>query len=831
MQTTTFTNSPAKTQTMSELPAELQERFRIIEKVADGLFRAEDSQSERVGVLKLIRDEIVGGKTDRQRLKRELVKQTTLSSPNLALPIVTGDTEDHVWLFRDWIEGRSLRDKINTEGKLTVPEALAITSQLAGALDELHRAGLLHRDVKPEHIILRDDGKAVVVDAALAARLRTENVFEVVGTPNYVSPEQAKGKLVSFRSDLYAIGCVLFEMVTGDAPYSGSMNELLKAHADQDAPDAPSSLPEPVQSVFTSLLSKDPRKRPFSAQQVRRALNEFVPEELQSGTPVTLGSASGKPPTPPSKRKKPPAPPSRRPKTSNGEVAAVVTGGAAASVAAAGVAASAVSAEQIDAAVLEAAPATEKIHDQVDVAAVVAKAEAEMLSLQNAVPDEPVSQAPMSAMEKAQADVTQPLDALDIEEVESILENASRPAEEPEEELAHFGADSANAPTVPFAPGMELQIAASAPVIPPTQAMPSVQNGTSGALGLDSVAPSVSELDYEDDAPTIARDVALSAALDGMSPQVQSPFPSAAIEPVGPVSAPAPATPTNLSAPVAQTAVETKVLSSVQPKKKSKLPIILLLGAMLFGGMLILAGGAYWWFTQSSEDLVASVTPTTNAPAAVGDVKPPAVNPSAPVAAAAAPAAPAVAAPAVAAPAVVPAAPAVVPAPAEPAAPPVAEPVVAAAAPEPAEPRERASSMTGSRDRRATRSTMERSSAMSSMSGSRLDQVRAEAREHFQARRYPQAVAAYQRATSLAPRNAGVFGGLGASHLAMRNSRGAIAAYTRAVELSPRHSGYFTSLGHAYRQQGDRANARRSYQRAIALNPNNTSAQRSLASL
>ena len=324
---------------MESIPAEIEERFKVLQPLASSptgaLFRVEDMRGGRQGVLKLISSSTSSTTSEKQRIKRELVKQTTLDDPHLALPIVTGEAEGGLWLFREWVEGKTLRTRL-ADGPLSASDALTVTAQVARALDELHRAGLLHRDLKPEHIVLcAGEGgvqSVTLLDAGLAAKIETDSVFDVLGTPAYVSPEQAKGKLVSFRSDLYALGCVLFEMVTGSAPFEGdSAAAVLAAHADSPAPEAPASLPQGARDLLNSLLAKDPRDRPFSAQQVRRALDPFVPEQLRSGlassvpahkaTILGMPAVTGnRPPEPPSgehpmgvSASKPPPPPSMSP--------------------------------------------------------------------------------------------------------------------------------------------------------------------------------------------------------------------------------------------------------------------------------------------------------------------------------------------------------------------------------------------------------------------------------------------------------------------------------------------------------------------------------------
>ncbi|MCA9606058.1 MAG: serine/threonine protein kinase, partial [Myxococcales bacterium] len=273
------------------LTGELSSRFSVVEPYAQGesgdLYLADDRETGRRGILKVLRLSDKVTPAERARLKRELTKQATLDPSVLAVPLVTGAEGDLPWVFREWREGVSLKVRIARDGALAVPESLVIASAIASALDELHRAGLLHRDLKAGHVILNPQPSGLpevtLVDAGVAGRVDVGTIFDVVGTAEYLSPEQAKGKLVSFRSDLYAFGCLLFEMLTGVPPFTGAPQDLVEAHAKQDAPTPSVSLPADIATLLTKLLAKEPRDRPFSAQQVKRALEPFLPEAAREG--------------------------------------------------------------------------------------------------------------------------------------------------------------------------------------------------------------------------------------------------------------------------------------------------------------------------------------------------------------------------------------------------------------------------------------------------------------------------------------------------------------------------------------------------------------------
>ncbi|MFW6023455.1 MAG: serine/threonine-protein kinase, partial [Myxococcota bacterium] len=283
---------------------ELGARFSDIRPFGEGrtgtLYLARDGEQGRSGVLKLLHPDIAQG-SEGMRLKRELARQLKMDHPNLALPSATGEAGDRLWLFRDHVQGETLRVRLEREGTLPVTEALAIVAQVASALDELHRGGMLHRDLKPEHVILSggedEVPRAVLIDASIAAPVEDAPVIDLRGTPAYVSPEQAKGKLVSFRSDLYSLGCILHELIAGAPPFRGDdPRSVLEAQAGEPPPDPPENLPDGGK-LLASLLAKEPRQRPFSAQQVRRQLEPFLPEDLRRKRPAR-GAASAPPPGP-----------------------------------------------------------------------------------------------------------------------------------------------------------------------------------------------------------------------------------------------------------------------------------------------------------------------------------------------------------------------------------------------------------------------------------------------------------------------------------------------------------------------------------------------------
>lgn len=273
------------------LPATVAARFQVVEPFADGdagtLYVADDQDTGRRGLLKLFRGASSWTVSERGRLRRELLKQSTLDFAGLGVPAATGEADNVVWMFRQRFEGVSLAVQLARQGALAVDETLVIVAQVAGALDELHRTGLLQRDLSPGHIIIDTSGelpRVALIDPGIAMRVPTASgVADVTGKIGYIAPEHAGGKLLSFRSDLYALGCIFHEMLSGAPLFPGSFEDVVAAQSQPIvAPDA--ALPEPVAALVKQLLLREPRDRPFSAQQVRRTLEPHLPANWQTFT-------------------------------------------------------------------------------------------------------------------------------------------------------------------------------------------------------------------------------------------------------------------------------------------------------------------------------------------------------------------------------------------------------------------------------------------------------------------------------------------------------------------------------------------------------------------
>ncbi len=229
------------TRTVSLQPDRMIAHYRLVSKLGEGgmgvVWRARDTRLDRDVALKTLPPDLVGDPSRRERFIREAKAAAAVSHPNIAAIHDVGEADGVVYLAMELVEGRTLR-QVASERRLPIPRALGIAAQIAEGLGRAHREGIVHRDIKPDNVIVGESGHAKILDFGLA-RLRgvkekeqadlaeRETVAaltdegQTVGTVPYMSPEQARGKPTDGRSDLFSLGIVLYELVAGRLPFRG----------------------------------------------------------------------------------------------------------------------------------------------------------------------------------------------------------------------------------------------------------------------------------------------------------------------------------------------------------------------------------------------------------------------------------------------------------------------------------------------------------------------------------------------------------------------------------------------------------------------------------
>jgi tRNA A-37 threonylcarbamoyl transferase component Bud32 len=261
----------------------LGNRYRLSERIAAGgmgaVYRAVDETLGRQVAVKVLRRELADDATFLERFRREARAAAGLSHPGVAGVYDYGELGGQPFIVMELVEGETLAERLAARGPLPWREAFAIGEQVAAALAAAHAHGLVHRDVKPANILLGRDGRAKVTDFGIAQAAQTVTLTRtgmVLGSANYVAPEQAKGGHVGPAADLYSLGCVLFEAVTGETPYrGGNAVAIATQHVSAPVPDPRErrqGLPPEAAALITRALQKHPAGRFPSGSAMAAAL-------------------------------------------------------------------------------------------------------------------------------------------------------------------------------------------------------------------------------------------------------------------------------------------------------------------------------------------------------------------------------------------------------------------------------------------------------------------------------------------------------------------------------------------------------------------------------
>jgi serine/threonine protein kinase len=250
--------------------------FQLLEKLGEGgmgvVYRARDEQLRRLVALKVLPQSVASDPDRKRKLLREARAAAALNHPNLAAIYQAGEDGDDVYVAMELVEGETVRRILQRDGPFPLERAIAISRAVLQALSRAHRAGIVHRDLKPDNLMIAEDDVVKVLDfgvarmdsADIAATATTEE-GRVIGTPGYMSPEQALGKQVDARSDQFAFGVLLTELLTGKIPFRGTTAMERLVATTRDPGDLPSMLdpavPKWIDRVVERCLQKDPSAR------------------------------------------------------------------------------------------------------------------------------------------------------------------------------------------------------------------------------------------------------------------------------------------------------------------------------------------------------------------------------------------------------------------------------------------------------------------------------------------------------------------------------------------------------------------------------------------
>lgn len=274
-------------------------RYLLDHRLAQGgmgeVWKGYDIQLERPVAIKALRGDTGDVEVKLRRLRTEAHNSANLAHPNIAALFEYYEHNGIGFLIMEYVPSKSLADIYHERGAIPPTELLPILMQTARGLFVAHSHGVIHRDVKPANIMVADDGEVKITDFGVSYSTNQEQITQdgmVVGTAQYISPEQAQGKQATPQSDIYSLGVVAYEGLCGHRPFTGTTAvDIAAAHVNDVVPPFPDSVDLQLNLFVMSMLSKDPRDRPQDALVVSRTLSRIERRLLDEETPVGDDSA------------------------------------------------------------------------------------------------------------------------------------------------------------------------------------------------------------------------------------------------------------------------------------------------------------------------------------------------------------------------------------------------------------------------------------------------------------------------------------------------------------------------------------------------------------
>lgn len=275
----------------------LGNRYELLEKIGEGgmseVFKAKCNKLNRFVAVKILKKELANNEEISQKFKREATAIANLSDANIVNVLDVGTQDDIDYIVMEYINGKTLKEVIKFNGKLSYNTSIKIALQVAKALECAHKNNIIHRDIKPQNILVTESGEIKVTDFGIAKSADSStitNTTSIIGSAHYLSPEQAKGTYIDCRADIYSFGIVLYEMVTGRLPFEGDSPVTIALKHLQEAPKPPKeinlSLPDSLNKLILKCIEKEPIKRYQSAKEIIVDL-----QKIQENPDIVIGQS------------------------------------------------------------------------------------------------------------------------------------------------------------------------------------------------------------------------------------------------------------------------------------------------------------------------------------------------------------------------------------------------------------------------------------------------------------------------------------------------------------------------------------------------------------
>jgi eukaryotic-like serine/threonine-protein kinase len=278
-------------------------RYRVEDLLGRGgmasVYLARDAELERPVAVKVLAEHLADQRDSHDRFLREARLAAQLSHPNIVQVFDVGEENGRPFIVMECVAGSTLADELKERGRLAPEEVADLALQICGGLEHAHAAGLVHRDIKPQNLLLRSDGTVKIADfgiARAAESTRLTQMGSVLGTAAYLAPEQALGEEVTASADIYSLGCVLYELLRGRTPYVfKTLPELVVKHRQEEIEplrEVRSEIPERLEAAIMHALARNPDYRPESAAAFAEELTSASPDPPTRPLPTSTGTAA-----------------------------------------------------------------------------------------------------------------------------------------------------------------------------------------------------------------------------------------------------------------------------------------------------------------------------------------------------------------------------------------------------------------------------------------------------------------------------------------------------------------------------------------------------------
>ncbi len=277
----------------------ISDRYQIIKSIGEGgmanVYLAYDTILDRNVAVKVLRGDLATDEKFVRRFQREALSASSLSNPNIVEVYDVGEDNGEYYIVMEYVEGKHLKNLLKKRGKLTVPEVIDIVLQITNGLSVAHDSYIIHRDIKPQNILILDNGMIKITDFGIAVAMNATQLTQtnsVMGSVHYLPPEQASGKGATLQSDIYSIGILMYELLTGKLPFKGdNAVEIALKHLKEPMPSIREEIPDIPQSVENIILkatAKNPKNRYADAREMHEDLKTCLDESRANELKITF---------------------------------------------------------------------------------------------------------------------------------------------------------------------------------------------------------------------------------------------------------------------------------------------------------------------------------------------------------------------------------------------------------------------------------------------------------------------------------------------------------------------------------------------------------------